>query len=161
MLLESTLQTADSKMERDISAAVNCVHVLSPTPTRLCQISLQWTIMSTFVPTTSIPSPQRSARPLAARKQNDPTWFSTNPTSVTSAKRQAVERVQAEPRHKRKRVEPTLQTTSQLGHRVDKLQDRQNNESPVVSFVLLYCHLGAIPPNHDLSTRGLLVPVPR
>jgi len=96
--------------------------------------------MSTSVPTTSVPSPPRSARPLAARKQQtDPAWFSTNTTSVTSAKRQAVDRVEGEPRNKRKRVGPTLQTTSQLGHRVDKPQERQNDESPVVSFVLLYC----------------------
>ncbi|KAH9996626.1 hypothetical protein BJV77DRAFT_157302 [Russula vinacea] len=78
------------------------------------------------VPTT-VPSPPRSARPLAARKQqNDPVWSSTNPSSVTSAKRQAVERVEGEPRNKRKRVEPTLQPFSQqLGHRADKLQERQ------------------------------------
>lgn len=126
----------------------------------LCQC-LSSAVMSMSVPTTSVPSPPRSARPLAARKQqNDPAWFSINTTSVTSAsaKRQAVERVEGEPqpRNKRKRVEPTLQTTSQLGHRVDKLQERQNGESPVVSFVLLYCHQGAIQPNHcDLSTtRG-------
>ena len=98
--------------------------------------------MSISVPTTSVPSPPRSARPLAARKQQtDAAWFSTNTTlSVTSAKRQAVDRVEGEPRNKRKRVGPTLQTTSQLGHRVDKLQERQNDESPVVSFVPLYCH---------------------
>jgi hypothetical protein len=103
--------------------------------------------MSMSAPTTSVPvpSPPRSARPLAARKQqNDPAWFSTTTTPVTSGKRQAVERVEGEPRNKRKRVGPTLQTTSQLGHRVDKLQERQNNESPVVSFVLLYCHIRAL-----------------
>ncbi|KAF8499117.1 hypothetical protein F5888DRAFT_143705 [Russula emetica] len=94
--------------------------------------------MSTSVPTTLVPSPPRSARPLAARKQQtDPAWFSTNTTSVTSVKRQAVERVEGEPRNKRKRVGPTLQTTSQLGHRVDKLQERQNDESPVMDFSTL------------------------
>lgn len=94
----------------------------------------KWTFMS--VPTTSVPSPPRSARPIAARKQQpDAVWSSINPTSVTSAKRQAVERIEGEPRNKRKRVESTTQTTSQLGHRVDKLQERLNDESPVVSFV--------------------------
>lgn len=94
--------------------------------------------MSVSVPTTSVPSPPRSARPLAARKQqNDPSWFSTNTTSVTSGKRQAVERVEGEPRNKRKRVGPTMQTTSQLGHRVDKLQERQNDKSPVMDFSTL------------------------
>ena len=88
------------------------------------------------IPTTSVPSPPRSARPLAARKQhNDPAWSSINPTSGTSAKRQPVERIEGEPRNKRKRVEPTPQITSQLGHRIDKLQERLNDESPVVSFV--------------------------
>ena len=112
--------------------------------------------MSTSVPTTSVPGPPRSARPIAARKQQtDPAWVSTNTTSATSVKRQAVDRVEGEPRNKRKRVGPTLQTTSQLGHRVDKLQERQNEESPVVSFVLLYRHKGAIPSNHDLSTREI------
>ncbi|KAF8480895.1 hypothetical protein DFH94DRAFT_434013 [Russula ochroleuca] len=90
------------------------------------------------VPTTSVPSPPRPARPIAARKQqNEPVWSSTNPSSVTSAKRQAVERVEGEPRNKRKRVEPTLQTFSQqLGHRADKLQERID-ESPVMDFSTL------------------------
>ena len=87
---------------------------------------------------TSIPSPPRSTRPLVARKQpNDQAWFSSNTTPVTSVKRQAVERIEGEPRNKRKKVvEATLQTTSQLGRRVDKLQERQNDELPVVSVVL-------------------------
>ena len=110
-----------------------------------------------FVPTTSVPSPPRSARPLAARKQqNDHAWFSTNTTSVTSAKRQAVERVEGEPRNKRKRVGPTLQTTSQLGHRVDKLQERQNGESPVVSFVPLYCHWALSRPITNCRQGGIV-----
>lgn len=73
-----------------------------------------------------------------ARKQpNDQAWFSSNTTPVTSVKRQAVERIEGEPRNKRKKVvEPTLQTTSQPGRRVDKLQERQNDELPVVSVVL-------------------------
>ena len=120
--------------------------------------------MSTSVPTTSVPSPPRSARPLAARKQQtDAAWFSTNTTtSVTSAKRQAVDRVEGEPRNKRKRVGPTLQTTSQLGRRVDKPQERQNDELPVVSVVLsCAAHEGSAPqipaesPNRrHLSTRA-------
>lgn len=112
------------------------------------------TVIFMSVPTSSVPSPPRSARPLAARKQQiDPLWSTTNPTSVISAKRQAVERVEGEPRNKRKRVEPTLQTTSQFGHRADKLQ---NDESPVVSW--LYTIRAAIlpPTNHDLSTTGLV-----
>jgi hypothetical protein len=73
-----------------------------------------------------------------ARKQpNDQAWFSSNTTPVISVKRQAVERIEGEPRNKRKKVvEPTLQTTSQPGRRVDKLQERQNDELPVVSVVL-------------------------
>jgi hypothetical protein len=99
------------------------------------------TVIPMSVPTTSVPSPPRSARPIAARKQqNDPVWSSTNPSSVTSAKRQAVERVEGEPRNKRKRVEPTLQPFSQqLGHRADKLQERQIDVSPVVSCVVCLC----------------------
>src|SRR5712672_1603277 len=95
---------------------------------------------------TSMPSPPRSTRPLAVRKQpNDPAWF-TGSTSVTSVKRQAaLDRVEGEPRNKRKRVEPTMQTTSQLGHRVDKPQGRQNDDSTVVSVVLLSCHQGCVP----------------
>jgi hypothetical protein len=123
----------------------------------VCQVSLLWTVMSTSVPTTSVPSPPRSARPLAARKQqNDAAWVSTNTTPVTSAKRQAVDRVEGEPRNKRKRVGPTLQTTSQLGHRVDKQQERHNDESPVVSFDLLYCHRALPRPIMDLSTREIV-----
>jgi hypothetical protein len=113
---------------------------------RLCQASRQ-VIPSSFmsVPTFSVPSPPRSARPLAARKQLiDPLWPSTNPTSVISAKRQAVERVEGEPRNKRKRVEPTLQTTSQFGHRGDKPQERQHDESPVVSWVSLVLPSGRL-----------------
>jgi hypothetical protein len=89
----------------------------------------------------SIPSSPRSTRPLAARKQpNDPAWFSTNNTSVTSVKRQAMERIEGEPRNKRKRVvEPTLQTSSQLGHRVEKPQERQNDELPVVCRLFPCC----------------------
>jgi hypothetical protein len=113
-----------------------------------------------------IPSSPRSARPLAARKQpNDPAWFSTSTTSVTSVKRQAMERIEGEPRNKRKRVvEPTLQTPSQLGHRVDKPQERQNDELPVVC-IYVYCRVlptrgGVSPGMHHsrrithLSTRG-------
>ncbi|KAI9512309.1 hypothetical protein F5148DRAFT_1273768 [Russula earlei] len=87
----------------------------------------------------SIPSPPRPTRPLAARKQlNDPAWFSTGSPSVTSVKRQAgVERAEGEPRNKRKRMEPTLQHPSQLGHRVDKPQERQNDDSPVMDFSTL------------------------
>ncbi|KAI0252665.1 hypothetical protein BJV78DRAFT_328824 [Lactifluus subvellereus] len=95
------------------------------------------TIMSMPVPT-SVPSPPRSTRPLPARKRpNDPAWFSNNTASVTSAKRQAAERLESEPRNKRKRVEPTLQTTSQLGLRTDKPQERQNDEPPVMDFSTL------------------------
>jgi hypothetical protein len=110
------------------------------------------------VPTT-VPSPPRSARPLAARKQqNDPVWSSTNPSSVTSAKRQAVERVEGEPRNKRKRVEPTLQPFSQqLGHRADKLQERQIDEPPVVSWVLLYYHQALSRPITICQQRGLMM----
>ncbi|KAI0296662.1 hypothetical protein BC826DRAFT_224561 [Russula brevipes] len=93
--------------------------------------------MSTSVPA-SVPSPPRPTRPLAARKRpNDPMWIPTGTPSVTSVKRQAVERGEGEPRNKRKRVEATLQTTSQLGHRVDKPQERHSEESPVMDFTTL------------------------
>ncbi|KAH9964513.1 hypothetical protein BC827DRAFT_938468 [Russula dissimulans] len=119
------------------SNAVNRVSALSPTPTTM-SMSLPMSVP------TSIPSPPRSTRPLAARKQpNDPAWFSMASTSVTSVKRQAaVDRAEGEPRNKRKRVEPTLQTTSQFGHRADRPQERQNEELPV-------------PPNHHLSTTAI------
>jgi hypothetical protein len=115
-------------------------YVLPRRVARLCDLTTMSTSISISVPT-SIPSPPRSTRPLAARKQpNDLAWFSTGSTSVTSAKRQAGgERVEGEHRNKRKRVEPTLQTTSQLGHRADRTHERQNEESPVVSVVLLPC----------------------
>jgi hypothetical protein len=78
-------------------------------------------------------------------------------------KRQAMERIEGEPRNKRKRVvEPTLQTPSQLGHRVDKPQERQNDELPVVC--ILFLHPCAAHPRRcfpwdsrritHLSTRG-------
>jgi hypothetical protein len=120
-----------------ISAEVNWVPTVSPT---LRGSVSKLTTISMSVPA-SIPSPPRSTRPVAARKQlNDPAWFSNTTTSVTSVKRQAVERIEGEPRNKRKRVvEPTLLTTSQLGHRVDKPQERHNDEPPVVS-VVLSCH---------------------
>ena len=83
-----------------------------------------------------------------ARKQpNDQAWFSSNTTPVTSVKRQAVERIEGEPpRNKRKKVvEPTLQTISQPGRRVDKLQERHNDELPVVSVVLsCAAHQGSV-----------------
>lgn len=145
-----------------LSAGVNWVLLYLPRcVARLCDYKL--TTMSMSVPT-SIPSPPKSTRPLVARKQpNDPAWFSSNTTPVTSVKRQAMERIEGEPRNKRKKVvEPTLQTTSQLGRRVDKPQERQNDELPVVSVVLsCVAHEGSvprgalIPPNHHhLSTRG-------
>lgn len=85
----------------------------------------------------SAPSPPRSTRPLAARKRpNDPAWFSSAP-SVPSVKRQATDRVESEQR-KRKRVEPTVQGPSQLGLRIDRLQEKQNEEPPVVSVCLLF-----------------------
>ncbi|KAI0307525.1 hypothetical protein B0F90DRAFT_1807013 [Multifurca ochricompacta] len=87
----------------------------------------------------SIPSPPRSTRPLPARKRpNDSAWFSNNMTTVTSVKRQATtERVESEPRNKRKRVEPTLQTPSQLGFRMERPRERQNDEPPVMDFSTL------------------------
>jgi hypothetical protein len=88
----------------------------------------------------SLPSPPRPTRPLPARKRpNDALWFSNNTATVTSAKRQAAERIESEPRNKRKRVEPTVQATSQLGLRTDKPQERQNDEPPAVR-VVTFCH---------------------
>ena len=122
-----------------ISARDNWVQLYLPRcVARLCD-SAQLTTMSMSLPA-SVPSSPRSTRPLSARKQpNDPAWFSTNTTSVTSVKRQVMERIEGEPRNKRKRVvEPTLQTPSQLGHRVDKPQERQNDELPVVCIFTPY-----------------------
>jgi hypothetical protein len=86
---------------------------------------------------TSAPSPPRSTRPLAARKRpNDPAWFSSAP-SAPSVKRQATDRVESEQR-KRKRVEPTVQGPSQLGPRIDRPQEKQNEEQPVVSVLLSF-----------------------
>ena len=88
---------------------------------------------------TSAPSPPRSTRPLAARKRpNDPAWFSSAP-SVPSVKRQATDRVESEQR-KRKRVEPTIQGPSQLGLRIDRPPEKQNEEPPVVRVLLFVYH---------------------
>jgi len=76
-----------------------------------------------------------------------------------------MERIEGEPRNKRKKVvEPTLQTTSQLGRRVEKPQERQNDELPVVSVVLsCAAHEGRVSPRGTnpaesppsvISTRG-------
>jgi hypothetical protein len=125
--------STDSGLRYVISAGVIWVQLYLPRcVARLCD-SAKLTTTSMSLPT-SIPSSPRSTRPLAARKQaNDPAWFSTSTTSVTSVKRQAIKRMEGEPRNKRKRVvEPTLQTPSQVGHRGDKLQERQSDELPVV-----------------------------
>ncbi|KAI9460200.1 hypothetical protein BJY52DRAFT_1118477 [Lactarius psammicola] len=80
------------------------------------------------------PSPPRSTRPLAARKRpNDLALFSSVP-SVPSVKRQATDRVESEQR-KRKRVEPAVQGPSQLGLRIDRPQEKQNEDPPVVSVM--------------------------
>lgn len=66
-----------------------------------------------------------------------------------------MERIEGEPRNKRKKVvEPTLQTTSQLGRRVEKPQERQNDELPVVSVVLsCVAHEGSVSPKGHKSRR--------
>ncbi|KAI0271589.1 hypothetical protein BC834DRAFT_841181 [Gloeopeniophorella convolvens] len=83
------------------------------------------------------PSPPRSTRPLAARKRpNDYAWFGPSATT-TSTKRRANDRAEGEPRVKRKRVDATLASSSQLGLRADKLQEKQNDEPPMMDFSTL------------------------
>ncbi|KAH9005947.1 hypothetical protein EDB86DRAFT_1160190 [Lactarius hatsudake] len=103
---------------------------------RVSSPTLGSTTVSMSAAPTSAPSPPRSTRPLAARKRhNDPTWFSSAPP-VPSVKRQATDRVESEQR-KRKRVEPAVQAPSQLGSRIDRPQEKHNEEPPVMDFTTL------------------------
>ena len=105
------------------------------------------TLISTTVSMSATPSaPSPPTRSLAARKRpSDPTWFSSA-QSVPSTKRQATDRMENEQR-KRKRVEPTLQGPSQ------PVQERQNEEPPVVSVALLLG--GHI---NDERVNGIIIP---